>query len=59
MRLIRSPLRLLTILRVAARYRLDGLLEDTRLARVLRVLNWVIPRASGEVAQASRGRRLR
>ena len=59
MRLIRSPLRLLTILRVAARYRLDGLLEGTRLARVLRVLNWVIPRVSSEVAQASRGRRLR
>ena len=59
MRLIRSPLRLLTILRVAARYRLDGLLEGTRLARVLRVLNWVIPRASAEVTQASRGRRLR
>ena len=59
MRLIRSPLRLLTILRVAARFRLDGLLEGTRLARLLRVLNWVIPRASGEVAQASRGRRLR
>lgn len=59
MRLIRSPLRVLTILRVALRYRLDGLLEGSRLAGLLRVLRPLVPAARGVAKDLSRGARLR
>ena len=59
MRLISSPLRVLTILRVALRYRLDGLLEGSRLAGLLRVLKPFVPAARGNAATLSRGARLR
>jgi ubiquinone biosynthesis protein len=59
MGLIRSPLRVLTILRVALRYRLDGLLEGTRLSRLLRLMKPFVPAVRGETAALARGARLR
>ena len=50
---------MLTILRVALRYRLDGLLEGTRVAGLLRLMKPFVPAVRGETAALSRGARLR
>ncbi|MBS0456739.1 MAG: ubiquinone biosynthesis regulatory protein kinase UbiB [Proteobacteria bacterium] len=50
--------RLLQILRVVLRYRLDTLLDETRLARRLRLLRPFVP-VRGDVANQPRGERLR
>ncbi|MCG6118600.1 MAG: ubiquinone biosynthesis regulatory protein kinase UbiB [Aquimonas sp.] len=56
---MRSPLRMLGILRVLLRYRLHELAAGSRLERVLRLATWVVPAARGDVARLSRGARLR
>lgn len=50
--------RIVQILRVLLRYRLDTLLEETRLARRLKLLRPFVP-VRGDVAKLSRGERLR
>ena len=56
---MRLPLRILGILRVLLRYRLDALLDDTPLARWLSILKPFVPKARGKVADMSRGARLK
>ena len=56
---MRLPLRILGILRVLLRYRLDSLLDDTPLARWLSILKPFVPRARRDIAERSRGARLR
>ncbi len=53
-----GALRILQILRVLLRYRLDTLLDDTRLARWLKLLRPFVP-VRGDVASLPRGERLR
>ena len=52
-------LRSARIFRVLLRYRLDSLLDQTRLARYAALLKPFVPRARAEVAELSRGARLR
>ncbi|MCB1559929.1 MAG: ubiquinone biosynthesis regulatory protein kinase UbiB [Xanthomonadales bacterium] len=56
---MRLPLRILGILRVLLRYRLDALLDDTPLARWLSILKPFVPRARRDIAELSRGARLK
>ncbi len=53
-----GALRILQILRVVLRYRLDTLLDETRLARWLKLLRPFVP-VRGDVASLARGERLR
>jgi ubiquinone biosynthesis protein len=57
--LTRGSLRLLQIARVLLRWRLDALLEGTRLERRLALLKPFVPAARAEVADLPRGARLR
>ncbi len=57
--LTRGSLRLLQIARVLLRWRLDVLLEGTRLERRLALLKPFVPAARAEVAELPRGARLR
>jgi ubiquinone biosynthesis protein len=57
--LTRGSLRLLQIARVVLRWRLDALLEGSRLEQRLRLLKPFVPAARAEVAQMARGERLR
>jgi ubiquinone biosynthesis protein len=57
--LTRGSLRLLQIARVVLRWRLDALLEGSRLERRLRLLKPFVPAARAEVAELPRGARLR
>jgi ubiquinone biosynthesis protein len=57
--LTRGSLRLLQIARVVLRWRLDVLLEGSRLERRLRLLKPFVPAARSGVAELSRGARLR
>ncbi|MBS7457459.1 ubiquinone biosynthesis regulatory protein kinase UbiB [Coralloluteibacterium stylophorae] len=52
-------LRVLRILRVVARYRLDALLDGTPLERWIALVRPFVPKASPEVQALSRGARLR
>jgi len=55
---VSGVLRILQILRVLLRYRLDTLLDDTRLARWLKLLRPFDP-VRGDAAKLPRGERLR
>jgi len=57
--LTRGSLRLLQIARVVLRWRLDVLLEGTRLERRLALFKPFVPAARAEVAELPRGARLR
>jgi ubiquinone biosynthesis protein len=57
--LTRGSLRLLQIARVLLRWRLDALLEGSRLERRLALLKPFVPAARAAVAELSRGARLR
>jgi ubiquinone biosynthesis protein len=54
-----AVLRSARIFRVLLRYRLDSLLDETRLARYAALLKPFVPRASAEIAALNRGARLR
>jgi ubiquinone biosynthesis protein len=55
---VKGGTRILQILRVVLRYRLDTLLDETRLARRLKLLRPFVP-VRGDVANLPRGERLR
>ena len=56
---MKSLLRILRILRVLARYRLDALLDDTPLKPWVALIRPFVPRPKQDIAKLSRGARLR
>ncbi len=56
---MKSLLRILRILRVLARYRLDALLDDTPLKPWVALIRPFVPRPAQDIATLSRGARLR